>query len=104
MQMLPSAGQGEFSVTKHGGSIDHIRLISFHLLSSTGAVNAMQDAVILANCIYDLTDLEGHTFTKAFQTYSTLRRPYVVAQMQASEKNAELLFSQVKPLKEWIKG
>ncbi|KAG0050565.1 hypothetical protein BGZ83_004651 [Gryganskiella cystojenkinii] len=67
-KMLPSAGQG--------------------------AVNAMQDAVILANYLYDLKDLEGHTFTKVFQNYATSRRPYVIAQMQASEKNAELVYSQ----------
>ncbi|GJJ73937.1 hypothetical protein EMPS_06295 [Entomortierella parvispora] len=82
--------------TWHHGKVVLIGDAAHKMLPSAGqgAVNAMQDCVVLANCIYDLTDLDGRSFSKAFHTYSTLRRPYVVAQMQASEKNAELMFSQ----------
>lgn len=42
-----------------------------------GAVNAMQDAVILANCLYDLKDNTQKSITAAFKSYYDQR--YVVS-------------------------
>ncbi|KAG0020494.1 hypothetical protein BGZ81_009315 [Podila clonocystis] len=38
-----------------------------------GAVNAMQDAVILANCIYDIEDLTAHNIAAALRDYREQR-------------------------------
>ncbi|KAG0049673.1 hypothetical protein BGZ83_005507 [Gryganskiella cystojenkinii] len=38
-----------------------------------GAVNAMQDAVILANCLYDLEDNSQESITLAFESYRAQR-------------------------------
>ncbi|KAF9187719.1 hypothetical protein BGZ50_001780 [Haplosporangium sp. Z 11] len=59
-KMLPSAGQG--------------------------AVNAMQDAVILANCIYDIAnDASSENVTSAFEDFKTQRYPHVQQQFDASK-------------------
>lgn len=34
-----------------------------------GAVNAMQDAVILANCLYDMASIHPHDITATFKDY-----------------------------------
>ena len=38
-----------------------------------GAVNAMQDAVVLANCFYDMKDKSAKSLTDAFQSYYSQR-------------------------------
>ncbi|KAG0262153.1 hypothetical protein BG011_000273 [Mortierella polycephala] len=43
--------------------------------SGQGAVNAMQDAVILANCLYDLVDASSKSITTVFQDYYDQRYP-----------------------------
>ncbi|KAF9939668.1 hypothetical protein BGZ70_006431, partial [Mortierella alpina] len=55
-----------------------------------GAVNAMQDAVILANCLYDLTALTPEGITAALQDFKDQRYPHVFAQYEASKKNAKI--------------
>lgn len=40
-----------------------------------GATNAMQDAVILANCIYDLQSNSPKHITEAFKSYKEQRWP-----------------------------
>ncbi|GJJ71415.1 hypothetical protein EMPS_03765 [Entomortierella parvispora] len=40
-----------------------------------GAVNAMQDSVILANCLYDLEDCSQESITACFQSYYVQRFP-----------------------------
>ncbi len=61
-----------------------------------GAVNAMQDAVILANCLYDLKSVTPEGIAAALQDFKDQRYPHVVAQYEASKKNAKILYGQVK--------
>ncbi|KAF9181901.1 hypothetical protein BGZ50_005234 [Haplosporangium sp. Z 11] len=44
-----------------------------------GAINAMQDAVILANCLYDLEDSAPASIAAAFQDYRDQRYPHARA-------------------------
>ncbi|KAG0049675.1 hypothetical protein BGZ83_005509 [Gryganskiella cystojenkinii] len=63
-KMLPSAGQG--------------------------AVNALQDAVILANCLYELKNIRQPNVTAAFQSYYDQRYQHAKAQYYNSELAAKL--------------
>lgn len=56
----------------------------------------MQDAVILANCIYDLTALDTDSVTAALKDYHDQRYPHVKSQYDASKMNAKILLGQVK--------
>jgi 2-polyprenyl-6-methoxyphenol hydroxylase-like FAD-dependent oxidoreductase len=38
-----------------------------------GAVNALQDAVVLANCLYDMESTHPKDIAKTFDTYKSLR-------------------------------
>ncbi|KAI7817018.1 hypothetical protein BC939DRAFT_467147 [Gamsiella multidivaricata] len=49
-----------------------------------GAVNAMQDAVVLANCIYNMKDASPKSFTAAFQEYYRQRYDRADEQLQRS--------------------
>ncbi|KAF9170401.1 hypothetical protein BGX21_005283, partial [Mortierella sp. AD011] len=59
-----------------------------------GAVNAMQDAVVLANCLYDLKSLSREQFDIAFQKYQELRMPHVMEQYEASRRQAKFISNQ----------
>ncbi|KAG0013016.1 hypothetical protein BGZ81_001275, partial [Podila clonocystis] len=59
-----------------------------------GAVSAMQDAVILANCIYDLTSVDTDSVTAALKDYRDQRYPHVKSQYDASKMNAKILLGQ----------
>ncbi|KAF9373854.1 hypothetical protein CPB97_000273 [Podila verticillata] len=59
-----------------------------------GAVSAMQDAVILANCIYDLTALDTDSVAAALKDYRDQRYPHVKSQYDASKMNAKILLGQ----------
>lgn len=61
-----------------------------------GAVSAMQDAVILANCIYDLTALDIDSVTAALKDYRDQRYPHVKSQYEGSKMNAKILLGQVR--------
>ncbi|KAG0354423.1 hypothetical protein BC939DRAFT_493328 [Gamsiella multidivaricata] len=68
-KMLPSAGQG--------------------------AVNAMQDAVILANCIYDIAhDPSSENVTAAFKDFKEQRYPHVLQQFDISKTTAKVIYGQ----------
>ncbi|KAG0044373.1 hypothetical protein BGZ83_010408 [Gryganskiella cystojenkinii] len=67
-KMLPSAGQG--------------------------AVNAMQDAVVLASCLYDLKDNSVPSLTKVFQSYYDQRYPQAKGQYENSQVTAKLMSGQ----------
>ncbi len=60
-----------------------------------GAVCAMQDAVILANCIYDLTSVTPEGIAAALQDFKDQRYPHVVTQFEASVKQAKIILGQV---------
>ncbi|KAG0298222.1 hypothetical protein BGZ98_000274 [Dissophora globulifera] len=68
-KMLPSAGQG--------------------------AVNAMQDAVILANCIFDIAhDATAQNITAAFKDFKEQRYPHVQHQFDISKTMAKVIYGQ----------
>ena len=59
-----------------------------------GAVNAMQDAVILANCLYDLKSNSQEDVTAAFQDYYGQRYPQTKLAYDASMVRAKLMTGQ----------
>ncbi|KAF9115432.1 hypothetical protein BGX27_007807 [Mortierella sp. AM989] len=68
-KMLPSAGQG--------------------------AINAMQDAVILANCIYELgASISNESIEAALQDYKNQRYNHAKGQVRNSSVSGKLLYSQ----------
>ncbi|KAF9113491.1 hypothetical protein BGX27_001445 [Mortierella sp. AM989] len=62
--------------------------------SGQGAVNALQDAVILANSLYDLTSVSSEGITNAFKDYKEQRNHHVVAQYHASANSASIMYGQ----------
>ncbi|KAF9193392.1 hypothetical protein BGZ51_003443 [Haplosporangium sp. Z 767] len=54
------------------------------VLIGDGATNAMQDAVILANCLYDLEDVTAKGIKAAFQDYYDQRYPRAKAMLEHS--------------------
>ncbi|KAF9987525.1 hypothetical protein BGZ75_000518 [Mortierella antarctica] len=67
-RMLPSAGQG--------------------------AVNAMQDAVILANCLYDLESLKPEAISAALEDYQKQRYEHAKFQFEISRSNGKIMSGQ----------
>ncbi|KAF9136106.1 hypothetical protein BGW39_006902 [Mortierella sp. 14UC] len=58
--------------------------------SGQGAINAMQDAVVLANCLYDLEDLKPESLDKAFESYKQQRYGEAKKQVLNSAVNAKI--------------
>ncbi|KAG0219279.1 hypothetical protein BGX33_003826 [Mortierella sp. NVP41] len=58
--------------------------------SGQGAINAMQDALILANCIYDLEDLTPSSLTTAFKDYQDQRYEHAKLCIATSKINAKI--------------
>jgi hypothetical protein len=56
-----------------------------------GAVNALQDAVILANCLYDLKDESQRSITDAFQSYYNQRYKHAKAHYESSKLYMKLI-------------
>lgn len=61
-----------------------------------GAMNAMQDAVVLANCLYDLKDLSPESLTDAFEDYKSQRYKEAKKQVANSKLNARVSSGQVQ--------
>lgn len=59
-----------------------------------GAVNAFEDAVILANCIYDLRSTSRTDVQAAFQEYHDQRYPHAKFQYQSSKSVAKVIQGQ----------
>ncbi|GJJ74506.1 hypothetical protein EMPS_06864 [Entomortierella parvispora] len=59
-----------------------------------GAVCAMLDSVILANCLYDLESLKPQSIDEAFRDYKEQRYSPVKEQFQNSKTNAIFLYGQ----------
>ncbi|KAG0056741.1 hypothetical protein BGZ83_003710 [Gryganskiella cystojenkinii] len=59
-----------------------------------GAVCAILDAVILANCLYELKSTSHASIEEALQSYKEQRYPHVKEQFHASEMNAIILYGQ----------
>ncbi|KAF9124290.1 hypothetical protein BGX30_001020 [Mortierella sp. GBA39] len=64
--------------------------------SGQGAINAMQDAVILANCIYDLEDVRPESLSAAFRSYKQQRYSEAKKQITNSKVNAKISSGQSK--------
>ncbi|KAF9144977.1 hypothetical protein BGX30_010799 [Mortierella sp. GBA39] len=62
--------------------------------SGQGAVTAMQDAVALANCLYDLKSFSPDHIQEALQIYKDERFSQVQEQYEASKVNAKLIYGQ----------
>lgn len=61
-----------------------------------GAINAMQDAVILVNCLYDMGEPSVANIKAAFQQYYDLRFERAKTQFANSKFMAKLMSGQVK--------
>ncbi|KAI9237903.1 MAG: hypothetical protein BYD32DRAFT_415218 [Podila humilis] len=59
-----------------------------------GAVNALQDAVILANCLYDLESYDTKSIAEAFKDYHEQRCMHVQSQYETSKLNTKITFGQ----------
>ncbi|KAF9132821.1 hypothetical protein BGX30_012516 [Mortierella sp. GBA39] len=66
------------------------------VLIGDGAMSAMQDAVILANCIYDLENLRPESLTAAFRDYKEQRYTHAKRQIFNSRLNAKLSSGQTR--------
>lgn len=93
-QLLPSAGQGTDSQSSNFYAAAEI--LRINLVPILGVVNALQDAVILANCFYDLESYDTKSITKAFKDYHGQRCKHVKTQYETSKLNSRLTFGQVK--------
>ncbi|KAG0210025.1 hypothetical protein BGX33_005167 [Mortierella sp. NVP41] len=62
--------------------------------SGQGTVNAMEDAVILANAIYEIRSVNSENITAAFQEYFTERYPHAVEQLKFSKTFTMLMAGQ----------
>ncbi|KAG0054782.1 hypothetical protein BGZ83_010458 [Gryganskiella cystojenkinii] len=82
--------------TWHHGRTVLIGDAAHKLLPSAGqgAICAMQDAVILANCLYDLKSLEYDSIKTALKDYQEQRYPQVKIQFDQSNFNAFLYHGQ----------
>ncbi|KAG0284672.1 hypothetical protein BGZ96_010972 [Linnemannia gamsii] len=105
-----------FDTWHHGRTVligdgPHIHLIHFTLFhlfaiatvqaahkllpsAGLGAVTAMQDAVVLANCIYEMKGLTPEDINEAFVEFKNERYPKLQAQYAASQTTANLLYGQ----------
>lgn len=64
-------------------------------LFSIGAINALQDAVVLANCIYDIASVTSENIHDAFADYRSQRYPKAKYQMDKSKVMATIQYGQV---------
>ncbi|KAI1293403.1 hypothetical protein EDD11_008426 [Mortierella claussenii] len=54
------------------------------VLIGDGAINAMQDAVVLANCIYNMPDSKPASITAAFREFHRQRYPRALQEFKRS--------------------
>lgn len=66
---------------------------SFH--ASLGAVSAIQDAVILSNCINDIENFTFENIQEAFTDYKSQRYKHVAMQANLSKFLGRVMFGQV---------
>ncbi|KAF9123044.1 hypothetical protein BGX30_001640 [Mortierella sp. GBA39] len=88
--------EDKLSETWHHGRTVLIGDAAHKLLPSAGlgAVTAMQDPVILANCIYEMNGLTIEDINEAFMEFKNARFPKLQAQYAASQTTAKLLYGQ----------
>ena len=56
-----------------------------------GATSAMQDAVVLANCLFDLTFNSIVDVTSALESYQSQRQPETKKQFKISQKVGRIM-------------
>ncbi|GJJ71516.1 hypothetical protein EMPS_03866 [Entomortierella parvispora] len=80
--------------TWHHGRTVLIGDAAHKLLPSTGqgAVNALQDAVILGNCLYEVQPTSHQNIQKCFQSFRKQRYDHVKASYEASRNAAKLQY------------
>ena len=61
-----------------------------------GAVTAMQDAVVLANSLYEMKGLKPENINEAFDSFKEERYTKVKAQFLESKNAGKLFYGQVK--------
>ncbi|KAH7050388.1 hypothetical protein BKA57DRAFT_458580 [Linnemannia elongata] len=59
-----------------------------------GALNAMMDAVVLANTIYEITSATPENITAALKEYYEIRYPHAKLELQGSQRMAKVLAGQ----------
>lgn len=59
--------------------------------SFTGSVNAVQDAVVLANLIYTLPSTSTSSITDMFKSYQDERMPHVQASYKTSQISSKIM-------------
>ncbi|KAF9087644.1 hypothetical protein BGX23_007964 [Mortierella sp. AD031] len=57
-----------------------------------GAVTSMQDAIVLANCLYEMKDLTPESIIEAFDDFKNERYSRVKNQCESSRSNAQILY------------
>ncbi|KAF9433071.1 hypothetical protein BGZ76_009919 [Entomortierella beljakovae] len=65
-----------------------------------GAVNAMQDAVVLANCFYNMPDKTSESITAAFEDYKRQRYGRAEMHIERSKNQSKIMGGQAS----WSKG
>ncbi|KAF9080763.1 hypothetical protein BGX27_005287, partial [Mortierella sp. AM989] len=65
-----------------------------------GAINAFQDSVVLANCLYEMKDASSESITSAFGEYYAQRFHRAQAQFDRSHTLSKVLLGQ--ELIEWV--
>ncbi|KAG0051389.1 hypothetical protein BGZ83_003812 [Gryganskiella cystojenkinii] len=88
--------EDKFFETWHHGRTVLVGDAAHKLLPSLGqgAVSAMQDAVILANCIYEMSANKYECVQDAFRSFKAQRYPIVKEQYNGSKIQAKLIFGQ----------
>ncbi|KAG0034492.1 hypothetical protein BGZ81_004524 [Podila clonocystis] len=74
------------------GTWNHGRTV----LIGDGAVNALQDAAILANCIHDLDSASYDDIQKCFESFKAERYPHVKHQYDTSQFTAKFMYGHTK--------
>ena len=67
-----------------------------HVFVLLGAVNAIQDAVILVNCIYDIENVTHDNIKAALADYKDQRFEQALFQMNNSRMIGRMLYGQVR--------
>ncbi|KAG0049676.1 hypothetical protein BGZ83_005510 [Gryganskiella cystojenkinii] len=62
------------------------------VLTGDGAINAMQDAVVLANCIYEMPSNTFENIQAALSDYKTQRYQHVITNYRSSQLNAKIKY------------
>jgi hypothetical protein len=70
-------------------------------LKKSGAVNAMQDSVVLANCIYNMPDASRSSITGAFEEYYRQRYPLLDSQYKRSQTMMSVMGGKVSLERLW---